>query len=120
MLVPMPKLDTSTKAIMAQRSSGLPKMPNSSSQGHNGLRRAFFCADTIKASKLEHHRAEHANRQHHAVHPSPPLHNGENRTLVGAVIGACPPRVGSSVEAAVQVAGPCRNVVVGSIDRSAS
>ena len=32
-LVPMPKLDTSTKAIMAQRSSAIPKMPNSSSQG---------------------------------------------------------------------------------------
>ena len=32
-LVPMPKLDTSTKAIMAQRSSAMPKMPNSSSHG---------------------------------------------------------------------------------------
>ena len=32
-LVPMPKLDTSTKAIMAQRSSAIPKMPNSNSQG---------------------------------------------------------------------------------------
>lgn len=29
----MPKLDTSTKAIMAQRSSAMPKMPNSSSHG---------------------------------------------------------------------------------------
>ena len=32
-LVPMPKLDTSTNAIIAQRSSAMPKMPNNSSHG---------------------------------------------------------------------------------------
>ena len=41
-LVPMPKLDTSTKAIMAQRSSAIPKMPNSSSQGTTVSAAHFF------------------------------------------------------------------------------
>ena len=41
-LVPMPKLDTSTKAIIAQRSSAMPKMPNSSSHGTTVSAVCFF------------------------------------------------------------------------------
>ena len=61
----------------------------------------------------EQHRAQHADRQHHAVHGGPCLHHCKHSLLVGAVIGGILPRHGGIVETAVQVAGPGGKVVLG-------